>query len=118
MDDLNVRLENATLQVTRLLGERSESVEMPVEMPAEFRYLGAEDREVLAKKTIELDLEKKKLDLQEQQLGLMIRQFKAVVKIRQYVDRHQESSKARTKKVTWTARQRWLNGRPVYDNCY
>lgn len=108
MDDINRRLENANVQVARLLGERSGSAEMPTG----FQFLGTIDREVFAKKTIELDLEKKKLDLQEQQLSLMIRQFKAVAEIR--------SSKVRnddTKKVGWmSGRQRWLNGRPVDDN--
>ena len=108
MDDLKLRLENATVDVARLLGERSESVEMP----AGFQYLGTVDREVFAKKTIELDLEKKKLDLQEQQLGLMIRQFKAVAEIRQYV--YREASGKDTKWIS--GRQRWLYGIPVYDN--
>lgn len=85
--------------------------------PSKCLPRGTVDREVFAKKTIELDLEKKKLDLQEQQLGLMIRQFKAVAEIRQCVSR--EASGKDTKKIGWiSGRQRWLNGRPVYDNYF
>ena len=113
MDEINRRLENATVKVARLLG--------------------TVDREVLAKNTIELELEKQILDVQKQQLCVMIRQMNTIVEIRQQLsglrsdyheairndtrndtrkDTRNETRKARSQR----GRPRWLNGCPIYDN--
>lgn len=69
MDDLNNRLEDATVRVAHLLQNPG------------LRDLSTTDREVFIKKMIELDLRNKEMDLEEKQLSLFLRRYRALVKL-------------------------------------
>ena len=105
MDEINRRLENATVQVARLLG----------------------NRDVFSDETIKLELQKEILDVQKQQLFLLISQLKTIAEIRQGLsglirDYHEacgEDTKKNDRKDAGNIGiqcPRWLNGRPIYDN--
>ena len=115
MDDLNKRLGDATTRVAHLLAERT---------PALTQDLSAADREVFAKEMIELELRQKQTDVEEKELSLVIRRYKALVELGVELDvvtkielRQYVSSKTRQlikdKKVNKDTCTGWLNGRPI-----
>lgn len=92
MEELAARLENATVNMSRVLSEKKNDVGI-------FRYLGDKDREFSARKMMELHFEKEYLDVQRQRCNDMLGRYKVLVdlgveldmcmkiEIRQYVSR-------------------------------
>lgn len=92
MDDLAKRLEKITVNMSHILAERKGDVNI-------FRYLGDKDREIAARKMMEIYFEREKIELQRQIFNSILGRYKILVdlgveldvctkiEIRQYVSR-------------------------------
>lgn len=92
MEDLTARMENATVNMSRIFSEKKGDVGI-------FRYLGDKDREFSARKLMELHFDKEYLEVQRQRCNDMLGRYQVLVnlgveldmcmkiEIRQYVSR-------------------------------
>ena len=116
MEDLAVRLENATVNMSRILAERKGDIGI-------LRYLKPEDREFVARKTMEQHLERERLELQRLRCNDMLGRYQILVdlgveldvvtktEIRQYV-----SCLARDDFGSWVREAPRVRGRKIVEN--
>lgn len=126
MEDLKLRLERATDNMSRIFRERDCNPD------AIFQYLGEEARQEFARKMMEYYLEKKRLELQRERCDDILGRYRSLVdlgveldvrskiEIRQYVSRlsrqHQiqgNSIRSTPRSAPRSAPRTWLNGCPV-----
>ena len=110
MEDLKVRLERATINMSRIFTER--------DCNSIFQYLCQEDREKFAKKSMELSLEKKRLDLERERCNDILGRYQKLVDlgVELDVDTKVEIRRDVLRQVKITPRgppRTWLNGYPV-----
>lgn len=116
MEDLAVRLENATVNMSRILAERKGDMGI-------LRYLKPEDREFVARKTMEQHLERERMELQRLRCNDMLGRYQILVdlgveldvvtktEIRQYV-----SCLARDDFGCWVEDAPRVRGRKIVEN--